>query len=108
MRITHPDLLRPYRAWGYPLTPFVFLSVTLFVLYYLLVSRPLQSLGGIAITLTGLLVYYASRQYSHAPASDVSRPVPLKVPSTTSKLMATLLLAGALTLAAAPARSAET
>jgi APA family basic amino acid/polyamine antiporter len=108
MRITHPDLLRPYRAWGYPLTPFVFLSVTLFVLYYLLVSRPLQSLGGIAITLTGLLVYYASRQYSHAPASDVSRPVPLKAPSTISKLMATLLLAGALTLAAAPARSAET
>ena len=79
MRITHPDLLRPYRAWGYPLTPVVFLSVTLFVLYYLLVSRPLQSLCGIAIMLTGLLVYYASRQYSRAPASDVFRPVPLKV-----------------------------
>src|SRR5262249_56312031 len=79
MRITHPDLLRPYRAWGYPLTPVVFLSVTLFVLYYLLLIRPLQSLGGIAITLTGLFVYYASRQYSRAPASDVFRPVPLKV-----------------------------
>ena len=26
MRITHPELPRPYRAWGYPVTPLVFLS----------------------------------------------------------------------------------
>ena len=28
LRITHPDLPRPYRAWGYPVTPVVFLLVT--------------------------------------------------------------------------------
>src|SRR5580698_4698584 len=31
MRITHPNLLRPYRTWCYPLTPLVFLTMTLFV-----------------------------------------------------------------------------
>ena len=28
LRITRPDLPRPYRAWGYPVTPVVFLLVT--------------------------------------------------------------------------------
>jgi len=79
MRITHPNLLRPYRAWGYPLTPAIFLIVTLFVMYYLLVSRPLQSLGGFALMLAGLALYYASRQFSNDSASEVSRTVPLKV-----------------------------
>ena len=46
MRITHPELPRPYRAWGYPVTPIIFLSVTLFMMYYLVVNRPLQSLAG--------------------------------------------------------------
>ena len=46
LRITHPDLPRPYRAWGYPVTPVVFLLVTGFMMYYLLTERPLQSLLG--------------------------------------------------------------
>ena len=75
MRITHPNLLRPYRAWGYPVTPLVFLTVTLFVMYYLVVNRPLQSLGGIAMMLAGLVIYYASRLLSNVPSSDVSRTV---------------------------------
>jgi basic amino acid/polyamine antiporter, APA family len=33
MRITHPKLPRPYRAWGYPVTPVIFLSVTMFMMY---------------------------------------------------------------------------
>jgi APA family basic amino acid/polyamine antiporter len=74
MRITHPDLPRPYRAWGYPVTPIIFLSVTLFMMYYLVVNRPLQSLGGVAVMLAGLVVYYISRPVSNAP-SDVSQTV---------------------------------
>ncbi len=79
MRITHPNLLRPYRAWCYPVTPLVFLTVMSFVMYYLLVNRPLQSLGGLAIMLAGLLIYYMSCLLSKAPAPDVSPAVPLKV-----------------------------
>ena len=44
LRVTRPDLPRPYRTWGYPVTPFVFLGVTLFMMYYLLTERPVQSL----------------------------------------------------------------
>ncbi len=72
MRITHPKLARPYRAWGYPVTPLVFLSVTLFMMYYLVVNRPLQSLAGFAMMLAGLVIYYASRPRSNVAPSDVS------------------------------------
>jgi hypothetical protein len=60
------------------LTPLVFLTVTLFVMYYLIVSRPMQSLGGVAMMLAGLVIYYASRLLPNVPSSDVSRTVPLK------------------------------
>jgi basic amino acid/polyamine antiporter, APA family len=71
MRITHPRLPRPYRTWGYPVTPLVFLSVTLFMMYYLVVNRPLQSLAGFAMMSAGLLIYYASRPGSNVAPSDV-------------------------------------
>jgi basic amino acid/polyamine antiporter, APA family len=75
MRITHPELPRPYRAWGYPVTPLIFLSVTLFMMYYLIVNRPLQSLAGVAMMSVGLVIYFASRLSSNVPASDVSQTV---------------------------------
>ena len=73
MRITHPDLARPYRAWGYPITPLAFLTLTAFMMYYLVVNRPLQSLGGLALMAAGLVIYYASNLLSKVPPSDTSR-----------------------------------
>lgn len=61
LRITRPDLPRPYRAWGYPITPLVFLGVTAFMLAYLVTARPMQSLGGLAVMLLGLALYGVSR-----------------------------------------------
>jgi APA family basic amino acid/polyamine antiporter len=61
LRITRPDLPRPYRAWGYPVTPIVFLSVTGFMMYYLVTQRPLQSFVGVLMMASGLAVYYLSR-----------------------------------------------
>jgi APA family basic amino acid/polyamine antiporter len=57
LRITKPDLPRPFRAWGYPLTPLIFLAVTLFMLVHLVAVRPLQSLAGLALMLVGLVLY---------------------------------------------------
>jgi APA family basic amino acid/polyamine antiporter len=62
LRITQPDLPRPYRAWGYPFTPVVFLLVTLFMMYYLVMERPLQSFLGILIMTSGLLIYAVFRK----------------------------------------------
>lgn len=62
LRITHPDLPRPYRAWGYPVTPLVFLLVTGFMMYYLLTEKPLRALLGGLIMLSGLLIYAVFRK----------------------------------------------
>ncbi|MBR1198330.1 amino acid permease [Bradyrhizobium sp. AUGA SZCCT0240] len=62
LRITHPDLPRPYRAWGYPVTPLVFLLVTGFMMYYLLTEQPLRVFLGVLIMLSGLLIYAVFRK----------------------------------------------
>jgi APA family basic amino acid/polyamine antiporter len=61
LRITQPDLPRPYRAWGYPVTPLIFLAVTAFMMYYLITQRPVQSFIGLLMMASGLAVYWISR-----------------------------------------------
>ena len=61
LRITRPDLPRPYRAWGYPVTPLIFLSMTGFMMYYLINERPVQSLIGVLMMASGLALYFLSR-----------------------------------------------
>jgi APA family basic amino acid/polyamine antiporter len=72
LRITQPDLPRPYRAWGYPFTPVVFLLVTLFMMYYLVTERPLQSFLGILIMTSGLLIYAVFRKRTGAGSATAS------------------------------------
>lgn len=57
LRVTQPDLERPYRAWGYPVTPIIFLAVMVFVMYYLIAERPIQSLASVATMIAGLFLY---------------------------------------------------
>ena len=60
LRIRQPDLPRPYKAWGYPVTPFIFLAVTLFVLAHLATVRPVQSLASFCTMLAGFILYAIS------------------------------------------------
>jgi APA family basic amino acid/polyamine antiporter len=74
LRITAPELPRPYRAFGYPLTPVVFLLVTAFMMYYLLIDRPLQAVLGTLIMISGLAIYTVFRNRAEAnPAAPPSR-----------------------------------
>lgn len=73
LRITRPDLPRPYRAWGYPVTPVVFLLVTGFMMYYLLTERPVQSLLGVLIMISGLVIYAVFRKRAGRGAASPNR-----------------------------------
>ncbi|CCE04460.1 putative amino acid transporter [Bradyrhizobium sp. STM 3843] len=57
LRVTRPELPRPYLAWGYPLTPLLFLLVTGFMMSYLFAERPLQAGLGAAAMMSGVLIY---------------------------------------------------
>ncbi|MDO9296401.1 APC family permease [Bradyrhizobium sp.] len=73
LRITRPDLPRPYRAWGYPVTPVVFLLVTGFMMYYLLTERPVQSALGVLIMISGLVIYAVFRKRAGRGAASPNR-----------------------------------
>lgn len=58
LRIQKPQVERPYRAWAYPITPLIFLALTAWTIYFLLIDKPVQSLAGLATVLIGLIVYF--------------------------------------------------
>jgi len=57
LRIKRPELERPYRMWGYPVTAVVFLLITAWFLGNMIVSRPVPSLAGLGLILTGVPIY---------------------------------------------------
>ena len=73
MRITAPELTRPYRTWGYPVTPLLFLAVTAFMMYYLVINRPLPSLASFAMMVAGVVIYFVSRLFSNDPSENASQ-----------------------------------
>lgn len=61
LRWRKPDLPRPYRTWGYPVTPIIFLAVTGWMLVFVMRDKPAESLAGLATVLTGLVIYGLDR-----------------------------------------------
>ncbi|MBM4285874.1 MAG: amino acid permease [Deltaproteobacteria bacterium] len=57
LRLRRPDLPRPFRTWGYPVTPAVFLLLYGWMLIYLILERPLPSGFGLLTLASGLLIY---------------------------------------------------
>ncbi|MDJ0697568.1 MAG: amino acid permease [Mastigocoleus sp. MO_188.B34] len=57
-RLRDPKLPRPYKTWGYPITPIVFLLISLWTLIFLLLSKPMESFAGIGTLAIGLIIYY--------------------------------------------------
>ena len=47
-----------YRAWGYPVTPLLFLAVTAWMVVYTFLHQPIPSLIGLATLAAGLLIYF--------------------------------------------------
>jgi len=63
LRRTRPDLERPYRTWGFPVVPLIFLLGAVFLLGNYLVSETAAFAIDIGIILTGLPVYVALRRW---------------------------------------------
>ena len=69
LRWREPALPRPYRTWGYPLTPAIFLVISIWMLAYMLLNERTRqpSLLGLSTMAVGLAVYFLLRKTS-APA----------------------------------------
>jgi basic amino acid/polyamine antiporter, APA family len=62
LRRTRPELERPYRTWGYPLVPVVFLIASVAMLGNAVFESPRQTLFGFAVILVGIPVYFGWRR----------------------------------------------
>ncbi|MHB8476191.1 MAG: APC family permease [Steroidobacteraceae bacterium] len=57
-RRTMPDTPRPYRAWGYPVVPLIFVFVTAALLINTFVASPREALRGVVLLAAGLPLYW--------------------------------------------------
>jgi APA family basic amino acid/polyamine antiporter len=62
LRRTRPDAPRPYRAWGYPVLPALYIAFAVFVEWALLTHKALRSIAGLCIVGVGIPVYYLWRR----------------------------------------------
>ena len=67
LRKTEPDLTRPYRAWGYPVTPLIFLIAAIALTANLWMVRPVRSSLGLAVILAGIPFYHHWRKSAQIP-----------------------------------------
>lgn len=68
-RVTHPKVSRPYKTWGYPITPLIFLVIGLWILIFIFQDKPTESLAGLATIFLGFPVYLFSAKNKH-PSID--------------------------------------
>lgn len=57
-RHREPDAERPYRVWGYPVVPAVFVMVSAALLYYTFTDNVKASAAGCLVILAGIPVFY--------------------------------------------------
>jgi amino acid transporter len=62
LRRIEPELVRPYRAWGYPWVPGLFVIGALALTVNLWLQRPLRSSIGLMVILVGLVFYRRWRE----------------------------------------------
>jgi len=58
LRQARPAAERPYRVWGYPVVPALFILGSLYLVINTLLARPLESLAGFVLLVIGLPVYW--------------------------------------------------
>jgi APA family basic amino acid/polyamine antiporter len=74
LRRLRPNADRPYRAFGYPVVPAVYIAGAAFILVMLFLYRPATTFPGLVIVTLGVPVYFVFRSISArqtaAPAAD--------------------------------------
>ena len=58
LRMRKPKLDRPYKVWGYPFTPAIFIILNIWILFYTFKTQPFESLIGFGIVIIGIGLYF--------------------------------------------------
>jgi len=66
LRYKMPDTPRPYKAWGYPIVPALFILFCVALVVITLVGKPREALLGLGLMFTGVPFYYYWRRQPEA------------------------------------------
>lgn len=58
LRYKRPDLKRPYKLWGYPVVPLLFIAIHLWIVWGSVTEKPFESLVGVIIVGLGIPAYF--------------------------------------------------
>ncbi len=64
LRRKRPDIDRPYKAFGYPFIPAIYILTTLTIMVILLIYKPNYTFPGLGIVLLGIPVFYLWRKFN--------------------------------------------
>jgi basic amino acid/polyamine antiporter, APA family len=70
LRRTQPHAERPYRAFGYPVLPAMYIVMAAFIEVVLLRYKPQYTWPGLIIVLIGIPVYFLTRRAALAPETS--------------------------------------
>jgi basic amino acid/polyamine antiporter, APA family len=67
LRVRRPEVERPYRAWGYPVLPAIYILAATVIVLVLAAYRSQTTWPGLAIVLTGVPLYFVWRRFGKPP-----------------------------------------
>ena len=62
LRRKMPDAYRPYKVWGYPVVPAIFIVFCICLFFNTIITRPREAAIGIILILSGIPVYFLLRR----------------------------------------------
>jgi basic amino acid/polyamine antiporter, APA family len=72
LRAKQPNAERPYKAFGYPLLPALYIVLGLAFCVLLLLYKPQYAWGGLIIVLIGIPIYFVANRYFNNGEEEVS------------------------------------
>ncbi len=71
-RKRHADMARPYRAWGYPVVPGLYILITSAFLLNTLIEKPIQAIAGLVVLGIGIVLYrFFDRSETNNPSDEI-------------------------------------
>jgi APA family basic amino acid/polyamine antiporter len=67
LRILRPGAQRPFRAWGYPWSPLLFLAISVWMMYWAFQGRPVESSLALLTVLVGGVIFALTLSQREAP-----------------------------------------
>jgi APA family basic amino acid/polyamine antiporter len=70
LRVKRPDIPRPYKAFGYPVIPAIYIITTVTIMVILLIYKPGYTFPGLGIVILGIPVFYFWKMYNKSPEKN--------------------------------------